>query len=79
MGAAAASAADVVIITDDNPRNEEPAAIRAQVRAGAEAARRAGDLDIEVIDGGDRRGRYGKLWHWPSRATRSRSWVRATK
>ena len=56
MGAAAASAADVVIITDDNPRNEEPAAIRAQVRAGAEAARRAGDRDIEVIDGGDRRG-----------------------
>ena len=24
MGAAAAGAADVVIITDDNPRNEEP-------------------------------------------------------
>jgi len=56
MGAAAASAADVVIITDDNPRNEEPGAIRAQVRAGAEAARRAGDRAIEVIDGGDRRG-----------------------
>ncbi len=56
MGAAAASAADVVIITDDNPRNEEPGAIRAQVRAGAEAARRTGDRDVEVIDGGDRRG-----------------------
>jgi UDP-N-acetylmuramoyl-L-alanyl-D-glutamate--2,6-diaminopimelate ligase len=56
MGAAAARTADVVIITDDNPRHEEPAAIRAQVMAGAEAARRAGHLDVEVIDGGDRRG-----------------------
>jgi UDP-N-acetylmuramoyl-L-alanyl-D-glutamate--2,6-diaminopimelate ligase len=56
MGAAAAGAADVVIITDDNPRNEEPAAIRAQVLAGAESARRAGHRHVEVIDGGDRRG-----------------------
>jgi UDP-N-acetylmuramoyl-L-alanyl-D-glutamate--2,6-diaminopimelate ligase len=45
-----------VIITDDNPRNEDPAAIRAEVMAGAEAARRAGHRDVEVIDGGDRRG-----------------------
>jgi UDP-N-acetylmuramoyl-L-alanyl-D-glutamate--2,6-diaminopimelate ligase len=56
MGAAAARAADVVIVTDDNPRYEEPATIRAQVMAGAEAARRAGHRDVEVIDGGDRRG-----------------------
>jgi UDP-N-acetylmuramoyl-L-alanyl-D-glutamate--2,6-diaminopimelate ligase len=56
MGAAAAQVADIVIITDDNPRNEEPAAIRAQVMAGAERARRAGDRNVEVIDGGDRRG-----------------------
>jgi UDP-N-acetylmuramoyl-L-alanyl-D-glutamate--2,6-diaminopimelate ligase len=56
MGAAAARAADVVIVTDDNPRNEEPATIRAQVMAGAQAARRAGHRDVEVIDGGDRRG-----------------------
>jgi UDP-N-acetylmuramoyl-L-alanyl-D-glutamate--2,6-diaminopimelate ligase len=55
MGAAAARAADVVIITDDNPREEDPAAIRAEVMAGAEAARRAGHRDAEVIDGGDRR------------------------
>ncbi len=38
MGAAAARAADVVIVTDDNPRSEQPAAIRAQVIAGARAA-----------------------------------------
>jgi UDP-N-acetylmuramoyl-L-alanyl-D-glutamate--2,6-diaminopimelate ligase len=38
MGAAAARGADLVVVTDDNPRSEEPAAIRAAVRAGAEAA-----------------------------------------
>jgi len=37
MGAAAAKAADVVIVTDDNPRTERPAVIRAEVLAGAEA------------------------------------------
>jgi len=35
MGAAAAEFADVVIVTDDNPRSEEPASIRAAVMAGA--------------------------------------------
>ncbi|WP_424922796.1 UDP-N-acetylmuramoyl-L-alanyl-D-glutamate--2,6-diaminopimelate ligase [Aeromicrobium phragmitis] len=34
MGAAAARHADVVIVTDDNPRTEEPAAIRAAVLRG---------------------------------------------
>ena len=50
MGAAAAQAADVVVVTDDNPRSEVPAAIRAEVLAGA---REAGGA--EVLDGGDRR------------------------
>ena len=36
MGRAAADLADVVVITDDNPRTENPAAIRAEVLAGAE-------------------------------------------
>ncbi|MEV6773196.1 UDP-N-acetylmuramoyl-L-alanyl-D-glutamate--2,6-diaminopimelate ligase [Nocardia sp. NPDC051030] len=36
MGAAAARGADLLIITDDNPRSEDPAAIRAAVRAGAD-------------------------------------------
>lgn len=35
MGAAAAQHADVVIVTDDNPRSEDPASIRAAVMAGA--------------------------------------------
>ncbi len=38
MGAAAAQGADVVVVTDDNPRTEDPAAIRAAVRGGADAA-----------------------------------------
>ncbi|MFE2959674.1 UDP-N-acetylmuramoyl-L-alanyl-D-glutamate--2,6-diaminopimelate ligase [Nocardia tengchongensis] len=36
MGAAAARGSDLAIITDDNPRSEDPAAIRAAVLAGAE-------------------------------------------
>src|SRR5690606_4639544 len=36
MGRVAAGQADVVIVTDDNPRGEDPAAIRAMVLAGCE-------------------------------------------
>jgi UDP-N-acetylmuramoyl-L-alanyl-D-glutamate--2,6-diaminopimelate ligase len=35
MGRAAAAHADVVLVTDDNPRSEDPAAIRSAVVAGA--------------------------------------------
>jgi UDP-N-acetylmuramoyl-L-alanyl-D-glutamate--2,6-diaminopimelate ligase len=35
MGAVAARAADLAIVTDDNPRSEDPAAIRAAIMAGA--------------------------------------------
>ena len=38
MGEVAARLADVAIITDDNPRSEDPAAIRAEVQAGAPVA-----------------------------------------
>ncbi len=38
MGAAAARGADLVLVTDDNPRTEDPAAIRAEVLAGAREA-----------------------------------------
>jgi UDP-N-acetylmuramoyl-L-alanyl-D-glutamate--2,6-diaminopimelate ligase len=37
MGEAAARGADIVVVTDDNPRTEDPAAVRAAVRRGAEA------------------------------------------
>ena len=43
MGAAAAELADQVIVTDDNPRSEEPASIRAQVLQGAPGAKDIGD------------------------------------
>ncbi|SCL61817.1 UDP-N-acetylmuramoylalanyl-D-glutamate--2,6-diaminopimelate ligase [Micromonospora eburnea] len=49
MGATAAAGADVVLVTDDNPRTEDPAAIRAEVLAGAYAAGTAARI-IEVPD-----------------------------
>jgi UDP-N-acetylmuramoyl-L-alanyl-D-glutamate--2,6-diaminopimelate ligase len=49
MGEAAAQGADVVVVTDDNPRSEDPSLVRAAVRAGAErAAARSGALVLEV-------------------------------
>lgn len=46
MGAEAANGADFVVVTDDNPRTEDPAAIRAAVLAGA---REAG-TDAEIVE-----------------------------
>ena len=43
MGAIAARAADVAIVTDDNPRSEDPAAIRAAILAAAPGAREIAD------------------------------------
>jgi UDP-N-acetylmuramoyl-L-alanyl-D-glutamate--2,6-diaminopimelate ligase len=55
MGAAAARRADVVVVTDDNPRSEDPAAIRNAVIEGAREAMTAGGATAgEVIDGGSR-------------------------
>jgi len=49
MGRVAAAAADVVIVTDDNPRGEDPAAIRAQVLAGCPGAREIGDRREAIL------------------------------
>jgi UDP-N-acetylmuramoyl-L-alanyl-D-glutamate--2,6-diaminopimelate ligase len=38
MGAVAVRLSDVVIVTDDNPRGEDPSAIRAEIMAGAAGA-----------------------------------------
>ena len=65
MGAAAARNADLVIVTDDNPRSEHPAAIRAAVLAGARAV--GGGGDVEEI--GDRRTAIERA----VKATRSRA------
>jgi UDP-N-acetylmuramoyl-L-alanyl-D-glutamate--2,6-diaminopimelate ligase len=43
MGAIAAENADTVIVTDDNPRSENPASIRAAILAAAKGAREIGD------------------------------------
>ncbi len=43
MGAISAEEADLTIVTDDNPRSENPAAIRAEILAGAPGAREIGD------------------------------------
>jgi UDP-N-acetylmuramoyl-L-alanyl-D-glutamate--2,6-diaminopimelate ligase len=50
MGAIAARLADVVLVTDDDPHDEDAAAIRAEVLAGAFAARDEEDLDCEIIE-----------------------------
>ena len=65
MGAVATRLSDVVIVTDDNPRGEDPAKIRSEVLAGAtnaieiggrreaiaEAIRMAGQGDIILLAG----------------------------
>jgi UDP-N-acetylmuramoyl-L-alanyl-D-glutamate--2,6-diaminopimelate ligase len=48
MGAIAAERADVVIVTDDNPRSEAPAAIRAEILAAAPGAREIGDRGAAI-------------------------------
>jgi UDP-N-acetylmuramoyl-L-alanyl-D-glutamate--2,6-diaminopimelate ligase len=59
MGAAAAALADVAIVTDDNPRSEDPAAIRAAVLAACPGALEIGDrakaieVGLNGLAGGD--------------------------
>jgi UDP-N-acetylmuramoyl-L-alanyl-D-glutamate--2,6-diaminopimelate ligase len=56
MGAAAAGGADVLIVTDDNPRTEDPAVIRADVLRGAVAeSSPAESSPAEVIEVDGRR------------------------
>ncbi len=51
MGRIAADAADVVIITDDNPRSEDPATIRAEMLINAPGAREIGDRGAAIAAG----------------------------
>ena len=53
MGAAAAQHADVVFVTDDNPRSEDPAAIRAMVMQGAPEATEVPDRAEAILRGVD--------------------------
>jgi UDP-N-acetylmuramoyl-L-alanyl-D-glutamate--2,6-diaminopimelate ligase len=60
MGAAAAQGAELVLVTDDNPRTEDPAVIRAEVMRGA-----AGAVEVPgrraAIDEAVRRSRPGDV------------------
>lgn len=47
MGDVAAAGADILIVTDDNPRSEDPATIRAAMLAGANSV--GGDIR-EIAD-----------------------------
>ena len=51
MGSIAAKFADVVIVTDDNPRSEDPAAIRAEVKTGCPDALEIGDRGEAIAAG----------------------------
>lgn len=53
MGQAAHKGADVVIVTDDNPRTEDPALIRAAVLDGAPGALEVGDRAEAILRGVD--------------------------
>lgn len=59
MGAIAAKFADIVIVTDDNPRSEEPGTIRSEILATAKGAIEIGDRanaikrGVELLSQGD--------------------------
>jgi UDP-N-acetylmuramoyl-L-alanyl-D-glutamate--2,6-diaminopimelate ligase len=53
MGEVAARLADVLVVTDDNPRGEDPAAIRTEVLAGAHGVPADHRADLHEV--GDRR------------------------
>lgn len=53
MGKAAADNADIVFVTDDNPRSEDPATIRAAVMQGAPEATEVGDRAEAILRGVD--------------------------
>jgi UDP-N-acetylmuramoyl-L-alanyl-D-glutamate--2,6-diaminopimelate ligase len=50
MGATAARLADVVIVSDDDPHDEDAAAIRAEVLVGATDAKEAEQLDCKIME-----------------------------
>ncbi|MEL7199002.1 MAG: UDP-N-acetylmuramoyl-L-alanyl-D-glutamate--2,6-diaminopimelate ligase [Pseudomonadota bacterium] len=53
MGQVAARLADLVIVTDDNPRGEDPSTIRAEIMRGVELADAASETEVRNV--GDRR------------------------
>ena len=64
MGAAAVRGADLVVITDDNPRTEDPAAIRAAVRAGAEGVPGDQRRATAIVETADRAQAIAEAVEW---------------
>lgn len=64
MGAESASRADLVIITDDNPRDEEPGPIRAAVTEGAREAAAQLETAPEIREIADRGQAIDALISW---------------
>lgn len=58
MGRIAAASADLVVVTDDNPRGEDPADIRRAILAGT------ADGSAEVVEIGDRRAAIEHAVRW---------------
>ncbi len=63
MGEVAAELADLVVVTDDNPRDEDPALIRAAILAGAAQA----GCEAELAEIADRRAAIGYAVGWARR------------
>lgn len=64
MGAESARRADLVIVTDDNPRDEDPGPIRAAVMAGAREAAQELDNPPEIREIADRSTAIAELIRW---------------
>ncbi|MBY0443199.1 MAG: UDP-N-acetylmuramoyl-L-alanyl-D-glutamate--2,6-diaminopimelate ligase, partial [Mycobacteriaceae bacterium] len=63
MGQLAAELADLVVVTDDNPRSEDPAAIRREILAGAAQA----GGSAQIVEIGDRQAaiQHAVVWAHP--------------
>ena len=64
MGAAAAKRADFVVVTDDNPRTEDPAPIRAAVIAGAREGAQDSGREVEIIEVASRAEAIDAVVNW---------------
>ena len=63
MGRIAAELADLVVVTDDNPRGEDPAAIRREILSGATEI----ESPAEIVEIGDRRAAIRHAVDWAGR------------
>ncbi len=89
MGEIAARLADVLVVTDDNPRTEDPALVREAMLSGAHAVPEGERAELHEV--GDRRGAIrlavarspdpATRWWWRARGTRPgrRSTARCTR